>query len=137
MISNQIGYGSNLVTIISRDVREYTNLQAAGIRLEMRFNNPDLSNINGWMDNAILEMIATIRDELNIQPQDRVGFSFNNDTNNYIDFSLSFRRFDQYNSTLILSALENVLQSNSKFLYSFVGNRHGIGAIECVERWCC
>lgn len=31
-------------------------------------------------------------------------------------FSFSFRRFDQYNADVILSGLELVLQSNSRFL---------------------
>lgn len=113
---NQIGFGANLITIISTNRRDYPNLQACGIRMEMKFKKPEFFNIESWMHTAIRDMIEVVRVELDIQPGDRVGFSFNNDDNNYIEFGLSFRRFDQYNSSLILSALESVLQSNSKFL---------------------
>lgn len=56
-----------------------------------------------------------IKEDLNILPQDRVGFNFENTENIKLSFGISFRRYDQYSPELILAALERVLQSNERF----------------------
>lgn len=114
----QMGYGLELIEIISSAKREYRKLNATGTRLEIRFKRPEtLSNDpNEWCRLAFTESLKFIERELNKATQDRVGFTFSNSENHKIDFCISFRRFDQYNADLILSMLDIVIQSNTNFL---------------------
>lgn len=113
---NQIGYGSSCVDILNRSCRRYPRLNASGERLVLRFTNPYLNNLEAWMQRCITELLSTIGNDLDIKPADRVGINFANINNDKLNFAFSFRRFDQYNANLILNGLENVLQSNTRFL---------------------
>lgn len=68
------------------------------------------------MRRCITELLFTIASELNVKSADRVGINFANVSDDKLNFAFSFRRFDQYSADLILSGLENVLQSNPNFL---------------------
>lgn len=68
------------------------------------------------MEKCFDDLLKLISQELCVQPQDKVGFSFVNVEHEKLNFNISFRRFDQYSSELILSLLDNVLQSNINFL---------------------
>lgn len=120
---NQIGFGSgsneiksNCVLIPDRDVRRYERLNASGERLQLRFVNPDMDDIEGWMRRCIEELLTTIKQDLNVHPADRIGINFANSEDAKLNFAFSFRRFDQYTPHLILTGLESVLESNTRFL---------------------
>lgn len=112
---NQIGFGFSCVEIQSKSVRKYEKLGASGERLALRFVNPDMNNLDQWMERCITELLSTIAKDLNVKPADRVGINFANSNNDKLNFAFSFRRYDQYNSQIILNGLENVIQSNSRF----------------------
>lgn len=101
--------------IIDRNYRSYPRLNADGERLIVKFQNPDVDDLQGWMNRCIADLLGVIKSDLNITSQDRIGINFANPDNEKINFAFSFRRFDQYNPEMILSGLENVIQSNSKF----------------------
>lgn len=87
------------------------------MRAEIKFKDPDFNDVETWMRQCFDELLSLVRDRLSIQPQDKVGFSFQNaQNNNKSNFHISFRRFDQLSSEVILAALDSVLQSNSYFL---------------------
>lgn len=86
------------------------------MRAVVHFKKPNSKNIEEWMYACFNELLLMISDILKISPQDRVGFSFENAENDRINFYISFRRFDQYTPEVIMSALNNVLQSNVNFL---------------------
>lgn len=86
------------------------------MRIRMRFRNPNLSNIGEWMRKCFDQLLLMIQDKLKIQPHDKVGFSFQNVESGTANFHISFRRYDQLNSDVILTSLESVLQSNTYFL---------------------
>lgn len=111
---NQIGFG-HLIHIIDKNIRTYKTLNANGIRLKLKFKNPPLINVEEWLKKCIAELLSIASSELRIAAQDRVGLIFTNTNNVKANFSISFRRFDQYNPDVILTDLENVIQSNSKF----------------------
>lgn len=108
---------NDCVTIISKTIKSYKNLNADGIKLELKMNAPTTNTDNiGWIDKCINTLLNIIKLELEIKDGDRVGFQFAN-TSHETDFSISFRRFDQYTPDLILSSLSSVLQSNANFLF--------------------
>lgn len=113
-LPNQIGYGK-LVEVIDMRVRNYRTLNASGMRIEMKFRNPILDDVEKWLRQCINELLNIVAIELEISPRDRVGFVFTNTNNVKVNFSISFRRFDQYNADVILNELEKIIQSNSKF----------------------
>lgn len=90
-------------------------MNASGIRFELRFENPPVLNVEPWLKNCFAELLSMAAFELKIDPQDRVGFVFTNMSHARAHFSISFRRFDQYNSDVILNALEKIMQSNMRF----------------------
>lgn len=98
------------------NTRKFKNLNADGTRIEIKLNEPETDDIYQWMQQCFDELLHVIKIRLKIENQDRVGFSFNNMNESHAESGISFRRFDQFNSNLILSSLENVLQSNSNFL---------------------
>lgn len=104
------------IQILSSTHREYRNLGVSGMRTTVKFKQPP-DNDDDWSNNCINELINSSKSELSLEGHDKVGFSFNNTENEKISFNISFRRFDQYSSELILSALNNVLQSNTNFLH--------------------
>lgn len=118
----QLGYGftdlsnNELIDIISSSTRRYSRLSATGTRLKIKFKNPDVFNLDQWMVNCFAQLLELIKEKSCIEPCDRVGFSFLNVENDKIAFNISFRRFDQYTPEVIMSALDNVLQSNTQFL---------------------
>lgn len=91
-------------------------MNATGERMKVRFINPDMANLEAWMRRCVTELLATIENDLNIRPANRVGIDFSNMYDSERHFAFSFRRFDQYNADVILSGLELVLQSNARFL---------------------
>lgn len=109
-----MGFGC-FTRIIDKNVRHYRALNADGVRIELRFENPPLNNVEEWLKRCISELLAIAAHELKIAPQDRVGIIFNNTNNARANFSISFRRFDQYNADVVLDALERIIQSNTKF----------------------
>lgn len=86
----------------------------------------DLSEYNNliseWLDRAFTTLLMMSRNRLNIRPQDKVGISFIRNSDDR--FSMSFRRFDQYDSHVIISAIARVLQSNEEFLFVSNKNRY-------------
>lgn len=112
---NQIGYGGQYVNIVNRSIRHYPMLNASGIRLAVRFINPDMENLEQWMRACIFELLPTIGQSLHIHPADRVGINFANSEDDNLNFAFSFRRYDQYTPDVILNGLEKVLQSNMRF----------------------
>lgn len=114
-VIDQYGGGQDLVDIISRNKRVYKTLNAAGLRLEVKFRPPRMGDITQWIKLCINELLQIIEESLQIQPQDRVGIVFTNTNNARVDFSLSFRPFCQYSTDSILFEIENVIQSNSLF----------------------
>lgn len=99
---------------IDRNYQSYPRLNADEERLIVKFQNPDVDDLEGWMNRCITDLFGVIKSDLNITSQDRIGINFANPDNEKINFVFSFRRFDQYNPEMILSGLENVIQSNSK-----------------------
>lgn len=119
----QIGYGNseeNHVTIINQEVRTYRQLGASGVRIDMHFNQPPPVGYNyeRWLNDGIIKLLELLRTMLNIQSQDYVGMIFNNENSVRSDFSISLRRFDQYDAELIFTQLNNVMQSNEEFIIS-------------------
>lgn len=119
----QIGYGDpeeNHLTILNQETRTYKQLGASGMRLTMCFNQPPPVGYNyeTWLHDGVTKLLELIRVTLNIQPQDYVGMIFNNENSIRTDFSISLRRFDQYDAELIFSQLSSVLQSNEEFIIS-------------------
>lgn len=112
---NQIGYGTNIIHVIDRNIRNYKKLNASGIRLLMKFKNPDLNNVELWLKKCLSELLKLVEKELNISPLDRVGLVFTNANNVQINFSISFRPFNQYNPDVLLIELDKVMQSNINF----------------------
>lgn len=112
----QVGWGRRYTNIIEKTNREYKNLNVSGTRMKLKFTNPDVNNIDAWSRSAISELLTVIKNDLNVKPGDRVGFGFTNYTHKELEFGISFRRFDQYDPDVILTALDRVLQSNAKFL---------------------
>lgn len=115
----QYGYGlgpNEFVRIVSLTERHFKKLETKGMRAIVQFKNPNLKNMEEWMTACFNQLLLMISDILKISPQDRVGFSFENAENDKINFYISFRRFDQYTADVIMSALNNVLQSNVNFL---------------------
>lgn len=110
-------YNSSIIEIIDKNVRHYQRLNAAGLRLELKFKHDDgnKSNLEGWIRNCLSDLLLCIKSELQVEPQDRVGFVFTNNNNVKISFSISFRRFDQYTADVLLAELSRVIQSNSNF----------------------
>lgn len=107
----------DLVDIINSNEREFKKLGVNGMRVKIKFKNPNYNDIESWMRKCFDQLLSIVEDRLCIQPQDKVGFSFQNvENNNKSNFHISFRRFDQLSSDVILSALDSVLQSNSYFL---------------------
>lgn len=90
-------------------------MNASGLRLQVKFEQPDSSDINEWLVKWISELLLIIEHELGIQPHDRVGTIFSNSNHAKVDFSLSFRPFSQYSTDSILFELEKVIQSNTEF----------------------
>lgn len=118
---NQVGYGMTdnipeCVEVVRRTIRTRRVLNTTGERLVLRFINPNMNNLEEWMKRAVSELLSTIGYDLNVKPADRIGINFANVSDETLNFAFSFRRFDQYSPNVILSGLENVLQSNSKFL---------------------
>lgn len=60
-------------------------------------------------------MLFIVSDELNIEPQDRVGIIFSNTNHTKVDFYITFRPFSQYSTDSILYQIERVVQSNTLF----------------------
>lgn len=114
------GQGSSNLNIISVYRREYIRLGASGLRLFMKFKPPPAGcrYVEQWLMDCVSELLDAIQLALDIQPQDRVGMSFNNNTCVRSSFHISFRRFDQYSPNFIFAQLDSVLQSNSEFLIS-------------------
>lgn len=120
---NQVGSGQILneenescLLILDRKVRNYPQLNARGERLTIRFVNPDMANVEGWLYRCVEEFLSTIKNDLNIHPADRVGINFANKRDADLNFAFSFRRFDQYIPSVIITGVENVVQSNAQFL---------------------
>lgn len=69
------------------------------------------------MKKCIDELLNNLKNDLKIEPHDRVGLVFTNTNNIKINFSIniSFRPFNQYAPEVVLQELENIIQSNSKF----------------------
>lgn len=111
---NQIGFG-NFIQVIDKNIRNYKELHAGGIRLEVKFKNPPSTNAESWLKKCIGELLSIAAFELKIAPQDRVGIVFTNTNCVKAHFSISFRRFDQYSPDVILNELEAVIQSNTEF----------------------
>lgn len=116
------GHGSNnctndttFVNIITKNTRFYKTLNASGLRLSVKFKEPETDDIYGWLTHCITELLTIAQGELNIDPQDRVGINFNNTNCEKVDWSITFRRFDQYSPDSILFNLEKVIQSNALF----------------------
>lgn len=101
--------------IIDVNDREYKKLGFKGLRLRVKFRQQATNDMESWMKACFDQLLHLISVKLKIQPQDRVGFNFQNIENDKISFNISFRRFDQYTCDVILSALEIVLQSNTHF----------------------
>lgn len=99
----QIGFGKRYVEIVSINTRKFKNLNADGTRIEIKLNEPETDDIYQWMQQCFDELLHIIKIRLKIENQDRVGFSFNNMNESHAEFGISFRRFDQFNSNLILS----------------------------------
>lgn len=72
---NQIGYGASSLLIVEREVRQYDRLNATGERLLLRFINPDMENMEGWLTRCISELLSTIERDMEIHPADRVGIN--------------------------------------------------------------
>lgn len=117
-VQHSCGHGTSnnsLVNIISKTKRLYTRLNASGLRLQVKFEQPDSSDIIEWLGKCISELLLIVEHELRIQPHDRVGIIFSNSNHAKVDFSLSFRPFSQYSTDSILFELEKVIQSNTEF----------------------
>lgn len=84
---NQHGDGNKLVDIFSKTKRTYKSLNANGLRLELKFRKPGISDITKWLELCIAELFSIMEEELEINPQDRVGLIFNNTNNARADFS--------------------------------------------------
>lgn len=93
---------NDVVNIISKNKRCYNTLNASGLRLELKFRQPQTSDINEWLRLCIDELLSIMQCELNIQPQDRIGIMFTKTNNVRADFSTSFRPFSQYSTESIL-----------------------------------
>ena len=107
--------GGSFINIISRNKRNYKRLNASGLRLEIKFNPPTMHDIAAWVKLCVADLLKIMEDELEIQPQDRVGIIFSNTNNARVDFSISFRPFSQYSTDTIFTELERVVQSNTLF----------------------
>lgn len=79
-----------LLAIKSKNKRVYRTLNAAGIRLELKFNPPKIPDIVQWLKLCITELLEFVQHELEIMPQDRVGIVFSNTNNAKIDFFFEF-----------------------------------------------
>lgn len=106
---------NRLVDILNKNKRIYNRLNAAGMRLEVKFKQPKSEDICDWLMQCFSELLSLVEEELNIEPQDKVGIVFNNTNNTRADFCISFRPFSQYSPELILFAIEKLIQSNTLF----------------------
>lgn len=114
-----------IIRILDEEHREMRNLGVERLKLRVKFLNPpernesDLPSYNrvlsGWLDRAFTALLHTAGSRLNIRPSDRVGLQFIR--GDYDTFSISFRRFDQYSSSVIISAISRILQSNAEYLF--------------------
>lgn len=84
-IRNEIPYES-MIDIIDKKIRRYKTLNASGIRLELQSKNPDLNDVEEWLKRCISELLSIAEEELQIQPQHRVGLVFTNTNNVKADF---------------------------------------------------
>lgn len=84
--------------------------------MSLKFKQPEKHVTNDWNEQCFDELLKFVAMKMNVQSHDRIGFTFENGNNNRINFHISFRRFDQFTSELILAALDKVLQSNTLFL---------------------
>lgn len=106
------------VHMITKNIRFYKNLNAAGERLVLRFNHPSKVNnadIERWLKCCFDELLYDIKVDLNLDDRD----SFSNSCNSKADFNISFRNFNQHSSDSILSAVENLIQSNTHFFLCY------------------
>lgn len=114
-----------IIHILGEEQREMRNLGIERLKLKIKLLNPPQREDNniteynrvlsGWLDRAFTALLQTIESRLNVRPSDKVGIKFIR--GDYDSFSLSFRRFDQYSSNVIIAAISRILQSNSEFLY--------------------
>lgn len=113
-----------IIRVLGEEQREIRSLGVERLKLKIRFLNPperddDLSEYNrvlsGWLDRAFTALLQTAGSRLDIRPSDKVGIKFIR--GDYDTFSLSFRRFDQYSTSVIISSISRILQSNAEFLY--------------------
>lgn len=90
-------------------------MNASGLRLEVKFRLPTISNFYDWITSCIEELLAIAQRELQIEPQDKVGIIFTNTNHTKVDFSITFRPFNQNSTDLILFQIDKVIQSNTLF----------------------
>lgn len=116
-----------IIRIIGEVRRQFQRLGVERLTLKLQFLNPpqnriENNNINeynrilsGWLHRAFTALLSTANTRLNIRPSDKVAIKFVRSEND--SFSLSFRRFDQYSPSLIISSISRLLQSNAEFLF--------------------
>lgn len=112
--------------ILSETARFYNHLEAAGLRVCIRIEDPltvDSSLDNNdyiditlnWLNRVFSALLIYIRDRLNVEQNDKIGMRFIRSEQD--SFNISFRLFSQYSVDLILSSIANVLQSNREFFF--------------------
>lgn len=113
------------IRVLGEETRQFNNLGIDRVRMRLQFLNPpergttSLESYNillsDWLNRAFNVLLSIIPSRLRVRPQDKVGISFTRSSSD--SFSLSFRRFDQYNPLVLLSHISRVLQSNAEFLF--------------------
>lgn len=98
-----------------RTVHENLGVQRVKLRVQL-LDPPEPLNmnvsryneiLNSWLNRTFTALLESAKSKLNINPRDKVGLVFRKSDND--TFSLSFRRFDQYNAALITSAISRIL----------------------------
>lgn len=110
-------------SIISEQLNRYENMQISGLKVRIRFNEPPIINsLNDleirnlllvWLHQSFNSFLEYVKSRLDIQPHDKVGFKFL--STDRPSFNISFRRFDQYSTELILDSISALVQSNQNF----------------------
>lgn len=113
------------IRILGEERTVHENLGIQRVKLRVQLLNPpeplhmDVSRyneiLNSWLDRTFTALLESAKSKLSINPRDKVGLVFRKSDND--TFSLSFRRFDQYNAAIITSAISRILQSNAEYLF--------------------
>lgn len=116
---NQAQMDGTLINIFSKHTRFYKNLNASGLRLEVKLAQPTIADITEWLRLCMTELLLIIEEALDIEPQDKVCMVLNNTNMVKADFCISFRPFSQFSVDSILCAIDKLVQSN---MYFFTDN---------------